>query len=56
MGLETFVKDWAWENRKILRIKRKNEIEIQIIIYADDFVVLCKEKWIAELLLPTGLV
>ncbi|MEK8020328.1 MAG: group II intron reverse transcriptase/maturase [Candidatus Parabeggiatoa sp.] len=50
MGLETFVKEWAWENRKQLEIKGKRDIDIHVVVYADDFIVVTKHKWIAEAL------
>jgi RNA-directed DNA polymerase len=48
MGLETFIKEWAWENRKKLGIKGRRDNGISLAVYADDFVVTTKEKWIAE--------
>ncbi len=48
MGLETFVKEWAWNNRKRLGIREKKGINVYVVVYADDFVVVTKEEWIAK--------
>ncbi len=50
MGLETFVKEWAWENRKQLGIKQRHSIDIHVVVYADDFIVVTKHEWAAKAL------
>ena len=49
-GMETMIEQWAWDNRKRTGQKqnRKDVCPIQIIVYADDFVVIAKEKWVVE--------
>jgi len=48
IGLEAFVKDWAWDNRERIGMRQRCECPIHVIVYADDFVVIAKEKWIVE--------
>jgi len=48
MGLETFVRKWTWDNRKRLGIRKRSDINIYIVVYADDFVVVTREEWIAK--------
>jgi RNA-directed DNA polymerase len=47
-GLETMINEWAWENRKRTGQRRKNNKVIHTVVYADDFVVIAKERWIIE--------
>jgi RNA-directed DNA polymerase len=47
-GLETMIDEWAWENRKRTGQRRKNNKVIHTVVYADDFVVIAKERWIIE--------
>ncbi len=47
-GIETFVLNWAWDNRKRIGQRMRKDCPIQVIVYADDFVVIAKEKWIVE--------
>jgi len=45
-GMETMIEEWAWNNRKRTGQRVRKVCPIQIIVYADDFVVIAKEKWI----------
>ena len=47
-GMETMINNWAWENRKRIGCKAKRDMPIQTVVYADDFVVIAKERWIIE--------
>ena len=47
-GMETMVENWVWDNRKRTGQTRKQRCPAQIIVYADDFVVIAKERWIIE--------
>ncbi len=48
MGLEKMVDEWDWNNRKRTKRKNKRNNKVHVIVYADDFVVIAKEKWIVE--------
>jgi len=50
IGMETMIENWAWDNRKRTgQIQRRKDLcPIQVIVYADDFVVIAKERWIVE--------
>jgi len=48
MGLETYIKDCLWNNREKIGLHQKRDIGSPVTVYADDFVVIVKEKWIAE--------
>jgi len=45
-GMETMIKDWAWDNRKRTGQRLRNPV--QVVVYADDFVVIAKQRWIIE--------
>jgi len=47
-GMETMIDNWAWENRKRTGQLQKRDKVVQTIRYADDFVVIAKERWIIE--------
>ena len=47
-GMETMINDWVWNNRKKTGQKNKRDKPVQVIVYADDFVVIAKERWIIE--------
>jgi len=47
-GMETMINKWAWENRARIGQKQKRNCPVQVIVYADDFVVIAKERWIIE--------
>ena len=47
-GMETMVEQWAWDNRKRTGQTHKRDCLVQIIVYADDFVIIAREKWIVE--------
>ncbi len=47
-GMETMIENWAWENRTRIGQHQKRYCPVQVIVYADDFVVIAKEKWIIE--------
>ncbi len=48
MGLEKMIDEWDWNNRKRTNRKMKRDKKVQVIVYADDFVVIAKEKEIIE--------
>jgi len=41
-GMETMINNWAWNNRKRTGQKSKKNRPIQVVVYADDFVVIAK--------------
>jgi RNA-directed DNA polymerase len=47
-GLEKMVDKWAWENRKKIGQINKRDKKIHTVVYADDFVVIARERWIIE--------
>ena len=47
-GMETMIESWAWENRVRIGQIGKRDCPVKVIVYADDFVVIAKEKWIIE--------
>ncbi len=47
-GLETMIDNWAWDNRKRIGQQKKSSKVIHTVVYADDFVVIAKERWIIE--------
>jgi RNA-directed DNA polymerase len=47
-GMETMINEWDWENRTRTGQKEKKRNTVQVIVYADDFVVIAKERWIIE--------
>jgi len=47
-GMETMRDNWVWENRKRTGQKQKRNKRAQTIVYADDLVVIAKERWIIE--------
>jgi len=47
-GMETMIDNWAWENRERTGQLQKIYKPVQTIVYADDFVVIAKERWIIE--------
>ncbi len=47
-GLETMIDNWAWDNRKRSGQKQKRDRIIHTVVYADDFVVIARERWIIE--------
>ena len=47
-GMETMIKEWVWKERKRTGQKRRGESPVQVIVYAEDFVVIAKERWIIE--------
>ena len=49
-GMETMINEWAWENRAKTgqKQRRRKQCPVQVIVYADDFVVIAKERWIIK--------
>ena len=47
-GMETMIEKWVWDNRKRTGQKTRSVKPVQVIVYADDFIVIAKEKWIVE--------
>jgi RNA-directed DNA polymerase len=47
-GLETMIDKWAWDNRKQTGQKKYREKIVHTVVYADDFVVIARERWIIE--------
>jgi len=47
-GMETMIQQWAWDNRKRTGQNNSNRHVIQVTVYADDFVVVAKDRWIVE--------
>ena len=47
-GMETMIENWAWNNRKRIGQRIKRNCPIQVIVYADDFVVIANEEWIVS--------
>ena len=51
-GMETMIEKWAWENRLRTGQRQKRDCPVQVIVYADDFVVIAKEEWVIKELEP----
>jgi len=47
-GMETMINQWAWENKKRTGQQQRSKCPVQTIVYADDFVVIAKERWIVK--------
>jgi RNA-directed DNA polymerase len=47
-GLETMINELAWENRERTGQKSRLWKQVFTIVYADDFVIIAKKKWIIE--------
>ncbi len=47
-GMETMINEWVWKERNRTGQKSRRDSPVQVIVYADDFVVMAKEKWTIE--------